>query len=85
MAVVVTEASTEDRQGLVALLTEYFAAGVKRLRKIGVDGAYPAEWLEAWVHGLKRTHKMDREAPTNKEGKGFQVVPWRWVMEVNHL
>jgi putative transposase len=81
IAVVVTDASTDDRQGLVALLTEYFADGVKRLRKIWVDGAYPAEWLEEWVHGLKRTPKIDLEATTNKEGKGFQVVPWRWAVE----
>ena len=57
------------------------ADGVKRLRKIWVDGAYPAEWLEAWVRGLKQTHKIDLEATTNKEGKGFQVIPWRWAVE----
>jgi len=81
IAVVVTDASTDDRQGLVAFLTEYFADGVKRLRKIWVDGAYPAEWLEEWVHGLQRTHKSGLEATTNKEGQGCQVVPWRWAVE----
>ena len=54
IAVVVTDASTDDRQGLVELLTQYFADGVKRLRKIWVDGAYPAEWLDDWVRGLKQ-------------------------------
>ena len=78
---VVTDASTDDRQGLVELLTAYFADGVKRLRKIWVDGAYPAEWLEEWVRGLKQTYKIDLESTTNKEGKGFQVVPWRWAVE----
>ena len=34
IAVVVTEASTDDRVGWVALLTAYFADGVKRLRQI---------------------------------------------------
>jgi transposase len=81
IAVVVTDASTEGRQGLVDLLTQYFADGVKRLRKIWVDGAYPAEWREEWVRGLKQTHKIDLEATTHKEGKGFQVVPWRWAVE----
>jgi hypothetical protein len=30
----------------VELFAQYFADGVKRLRKIWVDGAYPAAWLE---------------------------------------
>jgi putative transposase len=53
IAVVVTSADTKDRRGLVELLSQYFAEGVKRLRKIWVDGAYPAEWLEEWVRGVK--------------------------------
>ena len=81
IAVVVTAADTDDRLGLVELLSQYFADGVKRLRKIWVDGAYPAEWLEEWVRGLKQTHKIDLEATTHKEGKGFQVIPWRWAVE----
>ncbi len=79
--VIVTDASTDDRSGLVDLLTGYFADGVKRLRKIWVDGAYPAQWLDEWVHGLKQTYKIDLESTTNKEGKGFQVIPWRWAVE----
>ena len=62
------------------LLTQYFADGVKRLRKIWVDGAYPAAWLEEWVRSLKQTHKIDLEA-TDKAGKGFHVIPWRWAVE----
>jgi putative transposase len=81
IAVVVTSADTDDRLGLVELLSQYFADGVKRLRKIWVDGAYPAEWLEEWVRGLKQTHKIDLEATTNKAAKGFHVIPWRWAVE----
>jgi putative transposase len=81
IAVVVTSADTDDRLGWVELLSQYVADGVKRLRNIGVDGAYPAEWLEEWVRGLKQTHNIDLEATTNKEGKGFQVMPWRWAVE----
>ncbi len=81
IAVVVTDAGTSDRDGLVALLTHYFADGAKRLRKIWVDGAYPAAWLEEWVRGLKQTHKIDLESTPHQEGKGFQVVPWRWAVE----
>jgi putative transposase len=39
IAVVVTEASPDDRLGVVELLTPYCADGLKRLRKLWVDGA----------------------------------------------
>jgi putative transposase len=81
IAVVVTSADTDDRLGFVELLSQYFADGVKRRRKLWVDGAYPAEWLEEWVRGLKHTHTIDLEATTNTEGKGFHVIPWRWAVE----
>jgi putative transposase len=80
LAVVVTAATTDDRLGLVALLTRYFAGGVKRLRKLWVDGGYRAEWVTIWVRDLKRTHKIDLEV-TDKAGPGFQVIPWRWAVE----
>ena len=81
IAVVVTDAGTDDRLGLVELLTAYFADGTKRLRKLWVDGAYPAEWVDEWVRDLKKTHKIDLELTTNQPGKGFQVIPWRWAVE----
>jgi putative transposase len=81
MAVVVTSADSAERLGWVEWLSPYVADGVKRLRKLWVEGAYPAEWLEAWVRGLKQTHNIDLEATTNTEGKGFQVIPWRWAVE----
>jgi transposase len=80
LAVVVTAAGLDDRVGLVALLQGYFAQGVQRLRKLWVDGGYRAEWLRAWVRGLKQTHKVNLEV-TEREGAGFQVVKWRWVVE----
>lgn len=45
IARVVTAANTDDRVGLLLLLTQYFVGGVRRLRKLWVDGAYQAEWL----------------------------------------
>jgi putative transposase len=80
IAVVVTAANTDDRLGLVALLTRYMAGGVKRLRKLWVDGGYRAEWLALWVRDVKHTHKIDLEV-TDKAGPGFQVLPKRWVVE----
>jgi putative transposase len=80
IAVVVTAANTDDRLGLMALLTRYFVGGVKRLRKLWVDGGYQAEWLALWVRDLKHTQKIDLEV-TGKEGTGFPVIPWRWAVE----
>jgi putative transposase len=80
VAVVVTAANVDDRQGLIRLLKHYFVDGVTRLRTLWVDGGYRAEWLHTWVRGLKRTHKIDLEV-VEHTGKGFQVVPYRWVVE----
>jgi len=80
VAVIVTAANVDDRQGLMALFNSYFTDGVTRLRKLWVDGGYRAEWLHVWVASLKRTHKIDMEV-VEHSGKGFQVVPHRWVVE----
>jgi putative transposase len=76
----VTAAGIDDRVGLVALWQGYVAQGVKRLRKLWVDGGYRAAWLHEWVGGLKQTHKIDLEV-VEKEEKGFHVLPRRWVVE----
>src|SRR5215470_10997111 len=73
IAVVVTAANTDDRVGLIILLTQYFVSGVKRLRKLWVDGGYQAEWVAQWVRDLKHSYKIDLEV-TSPAGKGFQVV-----------
>src|SRR5262245_21417309 len=65
LAVVVTAVDMEDRLGLVTLLTRYFADGLKRLRKLWVDGGYRAEWLTLWVRGVKHTHKIALEVTEN--------------------
>jgi transposase len=33
-----------------------------------------------WVRDLKASYKIDLEV-TGHDGKGFQVVPWRWAVE----
>ena len=80
VAVVVTAANVDDRQGLMTLLHHSCVDGVTRLRKLWVDGGYRAEWLRDWVRGLKRTHKIDLEV-VEHTGKGLRVVPHRWVVE----
>lgn len=44
------------------------------------EGGSQAEGLVQGVSDVKHTHKIDLEV-TGKEGKGFQVIPWRWTGE----
>jgi putative transposase len=53
VAVVVTAANIDDRQGLVALLHSYFADGVTRLRKLWVDGGVPRRMAARLGVGFK--------------------------------
>ena len=62
------------------LVTRYLVRGVKRLRKLWVDGGDQAEGLTQGVSALKHPHKIDVEV-TDHEGKGLQVVPWRGAVE----
>ena len=68
------------RDGLMELLKRYFADGLRRLRKLWVDGGYRGDALKAWVSSLKQTHKIDLEV-VQRESKGFEVMKWRWVVE----
>ena len=80
IGVCVTAADVGDREGLMALLLAYFSTGVKRLKKLWVDGAYSGEALKAWVASLKVTHKIDLEV-VERTQPGFAVLPRRWVVE----
>ena len=80
LEVCVTAANTGDREGLMQVLTAYFATGIHRLKKLWVDGGYSGAPLKAWVAALKQTHKIDLEVVEN-QGKGFQLVKRRWVVE----
>jgi putative transposase len=58
VAVGVTAAHVDEREGLVTLVNRYFAKGVIRVRKRWGDEGYRAEGLRAWVWGGKRTHTI---------------------------
>ncbi len=76
----VSPANLQDRDGLKQVLNQYFDTGATRLRKLWVDGGYRGEDLKEWVANKKQTHKIDLEVVT-PQGKGFQVVKRRWVVE----
>ena len=80
LVVFVTAANVGERRGLQELLLDYFAEGVRRLRKIWVDGGYSGDPLQKWVRSLKKTWKISLEV-VEKQGKGFNLVKRRWVVE----
>lgn len=78
MAVVVTPASTQKRDGAIQLFRQLTGA-CKKLRRIWVDGGYRGPILAAWVaqHCRFVLHCVLR--PSHQ--KGFAVLPRRWVVE----
>jgi hypothetical protein len=68
IAVVVTSADT-DRLGLVELLSQYLADGVKRLRKIWVMG--PIQPVAERGARQKQTHKIDFGGHDQQSGEGL--------------
>jgi putative transposase len=79
LAVVVTAASVQDRDGakqLLSILRQWYT----RLRCSWADGAY-AGVLETWVTLLRPSRKMRLEIIKRAEtAKGFMVLPQRWIV-----
>ena len=80
IAVVVTAASVQDRDGakqLLGILRHWFT----RLRGGWADGAY-AGFLETWVTLLRRSRKVRLEiVKRSDQVKGVVVLPKRWLVE----
>ena len=77
---VVTAANVPDRDGAKPLL-EGLRHQFSRLRRLWADGAYTGELL-AWVWALRPKRKVRFEIVKRPKGtKGFQVLPWRWIVE----
>jgi putative transposase len=77
LAVVVTAASVQDRDG-ARLLLSHLRGACKKLRLIWVDGGYRGQLLD-WVaeHCRFRLQLVLR----SDDQKGFAVLPRRWVVE----
>ena len=77
VALVVTTACVQDRDGLKKLLRT-FGVHRKKLRKVWVDGGYRGKVLE-WV---KTRFRYCLEVVLRSDDiKGFVVLPRRWVVE----
>jgi putative transposase len=77
LAVVVTAASVQDRDG-ARLLLQRLAGGGKKLRLIWVDGAYRGPLID-WVAYHFRIRLQPVLRPDDQ--RGFAVLPRRWVVE----
>ena len=78
--IVVTAASVQDRDGARTLLAA-LATRMKRLRVIWADGGYSGVLVE-WVRSLRKRGKVRLELVNRSaQGKGFQRLPHRWIVE----
>lgn len=77
LAVVVTAASVQDRDG-ARLMLSHWPGGCKKLRKIWVDGGYAgalADWVTEWFK-FRLTVVL-----RPKESRSSCCLPWRWVVD----
>lgn len=77
LAVMVTAASVQDRDG-ARLLLSHLPGSCKKLRKVWVDGAYSGQLLE-WVADRFKFCLAVVLRP--KESRKFVLLPRRWVVE----
>ena len=80
LAVIVTNADVQDRDGartLLSLLRHRFT----RLRLIWADSAYTG-FLITWLYWLRPRHRVRLEIiKRSDQAKGFVLLPKRWVVE----
>jgi putative transposase len=80
LAVVVTAASVQDRDGAKNLL-EILRHKFSRLRLIWADQAYGGQ-LIAWVKAVRGYRPVRLEIVKRSErAHGFEVIPKRWIVE----
>jgi putative transposase len=77
LAVVVTAASVQDRDG-AKLLFQHLGDACQKLRLIWVDGGYRGQLLD-WV--IEHCHFRLQVVLRSDDHKGFVLLPRRWVVE----
>jgi putative transposase len=80
LAVVVTAASVQDRDG-AKYLRAILQHKCSRLRRIWADGAYAGALVD-WVWALRPWRKVRLEITKRSDAaQGFEVIPKRWIVE----
>ncbi len=77
LQVVVSAANVSEKAGALLVL-EQIVARFPRLLKIFADGGYEGK---DFTQKVKDDHQLELEVVKRKQGKGFQVVSWRWIVE----
>jgi hypothetical protein len=81
LAVVVTAASVQDREGAQPRLA-ILRHTQTRLQHIWADGAYAGRLVD-WVRALRRDRPIRLEMTKRSDAlKGFVVIPTRWLIEM---
>jgi putative transposase len=79
LKVLVTVANMTDGKAAIELLKTLPKALFKRLKRLWADGGYRGEFVE-WV--AKKFKKIIVDITLRSDDqKGFEVIPWRWVVE----
>jgi transposase len=76
LAVVITAASVQDRDGARPLLWNLHRA-CRRIRLVWADAGYTAGKLATWAAAMK----MTLEIVAKRDPHAFEVLPRRWVVE----
>ena len=79
LAVTVTAASADDGTAAPQVLSKLSVESYPRLKKLWADNKYRNHSLDEWMsrHGWYVIEITSRPPGS----KGFQVIPWRWVVE----
>ena len=79
LKVLVTVANMTDGKAAIELLKTLPKVLFKRLKRIWADGGYRGEFVD-WV--AKKFKKISIDITLRSDDqKGFEVIPWRWVVE----
>lgn len=79
LKVLVTVANMSDGKAAIALLKALPQVLFKRLKRLWADGGYRGEFVD-WV--AKKFKKLVVDITLRSDDqKGFEVIPWRWVVE----
>jgi len=79
LKVLVTVANMSDGKAAIELLKALPKVLFKRLKRLWADGGYRGEFVD-WV--AKKFKKIMVDITLRSDDlKGFEVIPWRWVVE----
>lgn len=60
------------------MILEKIVGQFPRLVKVFADGGYEGK---DFAQKVKDNHRLELEVVKRKQSKGFQVLPWRWIVE----